>query len=55
VVTPRAVEEEKPAEEEVAAAPTEPELIKKGKGEEEEAPEGEKPEKPEKKEKKGKD
>jgi len=52
VVTPRAVEEEKPAEEEVAAAPTEPELIKKGKGEEEEAPEGEKPEK---KEKKGKD
>ena len=57
VVTPRAVEEEKPAEEEVAAAPTEPELIKKGKGEEEEAAETagkEKPEK-EKKEKKGKD
>jgi large subunit ribosomal protein L25 len=53
VVTPRAVEEEKPAEEEVAAAPTEPELIKKGKGEEEEAPEA--GEKPEKKEKKGKD
>lgn len=53
VVTPRAVEEEKPAEEAVAAAPTEPELIKKGKAEEEEAPEV--GEKPEKKEKKGKD
>ena len=52
VVTPRAVEEEKPAEEAVAAAPTEPEVIKKGKTEEEAAPEaGEK----EKKEKKGKD
>jgi large subunit ribosomal protein L25 len=52
VVTPRAVEEEKPAEEAVEeAAPTEPELIKKGKAEEEEASEaGEKPEK-EKKEK----
>jgi len=56
VVTPRAVEEEKPAEEEaLAAAPTEPEVIKKGKAEEEEASEaGEKHEK-EKKEKKGKD
>jgi len=52
VVTPRAVEEEKPAEEAVVAAPTEPEVIKKGKTEEEAAPEaGEK----EKKEKKGKD
>ena len=58
VVTPRAVEEEKPAEEAAAVAPTEPELIKKGKvGEEEEGtPEaGEKSEKKEKKEKKEKD
>ena len=53
VVTPRAVEEEKPAEEAAAAAPTEPELIKKGKGEEEEAAEA--GEKGEKKERKGKE
>ena len=39
VVTPRAVEEEKPAEEAVEAAPTEPELIQKGKAEEDEASE----------------
>jgi large subunit ribosomal protein L25 len=47
VVTPRAVEEEKPAEEAAAAAPAEPEVIKKGKAVEgEEAPEaGEKEEK----------
>ena len=56
VVTPRAVEEEKPAEEAVAAAPTEPEVIKKGKaGEEEETPEAGEKDKKEKKEKKGKD
>ena len=36
VVTPRAVEEEKPAEEAAAATPAEPELIKKGKVAEEE-------------------
>ena len=42
VVRPRAVEEEKPAEEEVAAAPSEPEVIKKGKTEEEAAEAGEK-------------
>jgi large subunit ribosomal protein L25 len=52
VVTPRAVEEEKPAEEVAAAAPAEPELIKKGKAPEEGA---EAPEAGEKKEKKGKD
>ncbi|HKZ52142.1 MAG TPA: 50S ribosomal protein L25 [Candidatus Acidoferrales bacterium] len=48
VVAPRAVEEEKPAEEVVAvAAPAEPELIRKGKVEAEEEEEG-KPEKPSK-------
>ena len=42
VVTPKAVEEEKPAVEAVAEAPAEPEVIKKGKAvtEEEEAAEG---------------
>jgi large subunit ribosomal protein L25 len=47
VVAPRAAEEEKPVEEAAAEAPSEPELIKKGKaGEEDEAPEaGEKKEK----------
>ena len=48
VVTPRAVEEEKPAEEAAEAAPTEPELIKKGKAEEEEASEAGEKEKKEK-------
>jgi large subunit ribosomal protein L25 len=48
VVAPRAVEEEKPAEEvAVAAAPAEPELIRKTKAEAEEEEEG-KPEKPSK-------
>lgn len=50
VVAPR-VEEEKPAEEVAEAAATEPEVIKKGKGEEEEAEAPEAGEKKEKKEK----
>jgi large subunit ribosomal protein L25 len=40
VITMRAEEEAKPAAEEVAAAPSEPEVIRKGKAEEEEAEEG---------------
>lgn len=52
VVAPKA-EEEKPAEvAEAEAAPAEPELIRKGKAEEEGEEEAEKPEKPEKSEKK---
>lgn len=45
VVAPKGIEEEKPAEELVAAAPTEPEVIRKGKAEEAEA-EGEEEAKP---------